>query len=305
MFKPRRQMFGRATRRTVYLLALMAFQLQLANLEAETAGENKEIFDVGFSAKLFSDVVVNDALAASKLWVGEILREKVGEEMGLELFVFRHPEELIPVVANHRADLVVLEPEEYLAIAEFVDLQPLLMATKDEESTFEIVLLVRRDSEIEGVDDLRGKLLLVQGSYQSSVAHMWMKSILGDQGVEVREARDVGRASQAILPVFFQQAHACVVPRDSFDLMVELNPQLGRALKVLVSSPRYARAVICMRASLIDDYKWLLEESLLELHSKPRGKQILTLFRIDRLVPFRAVDLAALAALVANHREVQ
>ena len=57
----------------------------------------------------------------------------------------------------------------------------------------------------------------------------------------------MAKPSQAILPVFFKQAEAALVTRATFDTAVELNPQLGAALRTLSRSPQLIPAVAAVR----------------------------------------------------------
>jgi len=43
-------------------------------------------------------------------------------------------------------------------------------------------------------------------------------------------------------------------------------------------------------------------EILQDMHNDPKGKQLLTLFRINRLVPFRTEHLAAAEKVIREHR---
>lgn len=59
-----------------------------------------------------------------------------------------------------------------------------------------------------------------------------------------------------------------------------------------------------MRPDLYQDYRWLLEESLLARHEHAWGQQILNLFHLDRLVSFDPRYLESVSALVAEHRAI-
>jgi hypothetical protein len=61
-----------------------------------------------------------------------------------------------------------------------------------------------------------------------------------------RSVKLVENASQAVLPVFFRQADACLLPRWSYDTMVELNPQVKEQTTILVHSPLLARGGLFM-----------------------------------------------------------
>jgi phosphonate transport system substrate-binding protein len=135
------------------------------------------------------------------------------------------------------------------------------------------------------------------------IPRLWVRSVLQEAGVEVGEGgvRVSGTAanvSQAVLPVFFGQVEACVVPVSSLDTMAELNPQLRRDLKVLATSPAFCQGPICVRKDVLEEWGHLLSDVLTTLHLEPEGRQLLTLFRIEQLVPFDDAYLEPTARLL-------
>ena len=56
-----------------------------------------------------------------------------------------------------------------------------------------------------------------------------------------------------------EDTDACVVARTGFETMCEINPQIGKQLKVIASSPEVVPAVFCFRA----DYSPPFKEDLL------------------------------------------
>ena len=89
----------------------------------------------------------------------------------------------------------------------------------------------------------------------------------------------------AVLPVFFGQADACVVDASSFQVMCELNPQIGKILEVERHSQPYLETVICIHDRFERNRETLIE-GLRGLHEEANGRQILLVFKIARLVPF-------------------
>lgn len=70
---------------------------------------------------------------------------------------------------------------------------------------------------------------------------------------------------------------------------------------VLAKSPSFIRGPVCFRKDIHDRLKGLLQEGLLSLHNDPQGQQLLNLFRVDKLVPFRQVYLDGVIALVEEY----
>ena len=143
----------------------------------------------------------------------------------------------------------------------------------------------------------------------SLLISLWLETLLMKEGFPGPETfisnfKMVKKASQALLPVFFKQADACAVSQGAFETMKELNPQVGRELVALAQSPGYPQGVVCMRKGLAEKYRPFVEE-MYTLHNQSQGKQILTLMRIKRLLPFQATYLETTEALLAENQALK
>jgi len=117
----------------------------------------------------------------------------------------------------------------------------------------------------------------------------------------------VGKPALAVLPVFFGKRPACLMDEFSFGLMGELNPQVGEELQSIATSEAFVDNVVC-----VGDRGWPTEtvrrdilETLGGLHNDPVGRQILILFKVGRMVPFEATQLATVQALRAKYERLR
>ena len=81
--------------------------------------------------------------------------------------------------------------------------------------------------------------------------------------------------------------------------MTEMNPQVGRMLKVVLQSEPYLDTVACIRRGGWDaeHYREDLISALEELTDDPAGHQIMTMFKFDRLMRFENRYLQSVRAL--------
>jgi ABC-type phosphate/phosphonate transport system substrate-binding protein len=110
------------------------------------------------------------------------------------------------------------------------------------------------------------------------------------------------KESQAILAVFFGQAEACLVTDAAFNTMKELNPQVGRKLRVMAESPDVVDAVGFFRKDYPQDHK---KTAIKGMHggikSHERGKQIMLLFNVDQMDPIGEADIDSVRKLLAGY----
>ena len=256
----------------------------------------------GYSATLLPEASRADTQAALELWGREFVRLS-GYDVPYKLIVYDDLETFISAIRSDQVDFIALGSLEYLKIRGRVEMEPALIGEKNGKPGDEQVLLVRRDSGIRELDRLRGgKLTLLQGA-GGEIASLWLDNLLAKRGLPAAgrmfgAVKVVPKAQQVILPVFFRQADACIVGSNAFQTAVELNPQLGRELVAIETSPVYPIAVTCLRTTLTNEQKDEFIRMAFRLKDTSSGKQILTLFKVDSMSRGSDRVLDPLSALV-------
>jgi len=263
----------------------------------------------GYSSSLLSEVPKSDAQAAISLWAKEFKRE-TGTDGPAQAAIYDDLPSLIHAVVEKQVDFIALNSLDYLKIRDRVPMEPGLIGYRGGKLFDEQVLLVHRGNGIETLRQLKGSRLNLLSGGSGEIATLWLDTILAKQGLHsagrfFESIKEVGKASKAILPVFFRQADACVVSRNAFQTMAELNPQIRRELKVLAMSPEIPIALACLRSTLSDAQKDEFIRIALKLVSTPSGKQILTIFKFEKIDRVPPGFLDTLVALVKEHESYQ
>ena len=269
------------------------FSARLCASASATSNGPRIPFRLALSHRLFLNLNENDARAAVKAWselvAGQSRMEVVGGPQVLE------SDEIVRAIANHLVDGFSITTPEYAKLERFVD-PVIFLDDATAKNGIEYLLLVRQDSGIPDLAGLRGRSLLAFDHVSMTLAPAWLETTLAAASLEAAD-RFFGRAakstqvSQAVLPVFFGRADACLVTRRAFDTMCELNPQLRQRLRILAVSPPVVAALMGAHKDAPFEIKTNLRKALLELNQTPAGLQILTLFQSQRIV---ARDSAAL-----------
>jgi ABC-type phosphate/phosphonate transport system substrate-binding protein len=265
---------------------------------------------VGYSAGILAEVDSRDAQAATKIWTDMIIRRK-GYDIKSEALIFQDVASLWTAVEKESVDLLFLLPQEFLDLHESHPVIPIAISTPSKGLFVQFALMVRADSGISDIQGLRNKRLMIETDQRGTLPIVWLETLLMRAG----ESNDpkkffstiqvTRKASQTVMPVFFGKADGCVVMQSAFETMEELNPQLGARLRVIASSPGYVAAVGCLRQAYYRKHPSFFAENLETLHEDPQGEQILTLFRKEKLLPFKASYLNSVKALLREHDELQ
>jgi phosphonate transport system substrate-binding protein len=185
---------------------------------------------------------------------------------------------------------------------------PLFVSSAQGKTGKEYVLLTRQGGGLNTLADLRGKELAVYEVANATQGRYWLETLLlennyGNLKEFFARAESVAKPTAAVLPVFFGKKHACLVDRASFQLMKELNPQVGRAVQVVEASDLLVDSLICLRNSGWPPGTFREEfiQTLGEFHLDSAGAQILAMFKTDRLIPFQETDLDTIRSLRATY----
>lgn len=264
-----------------------SFGVVLSQTNAEH-GEVKEI-KIGFSKILFDNVDSRDAEVSIKMWGKELIKYNL-LNLSLTTIVYEAENEMIEALNNRQIDLISLPIVDYLRIRDRVNIKPSVINSIDNRPGHNLVLVVRKDKQLNKIEDLKNKSINLSTNSYGFLAEMWIateiNSKLDNYNTFFSEVNKLDKPAQVMLPVFFKQADACILPKQSYRTLIELNPQLQNELVVIKESPVFVNSIMCWNYSMD---KSLIEPLLLAISNIPNtgsGKQILTLFKSDGIIEY-------------------
>jgi ABC-type phosphate/phosphonate transport system substrate-binding protein len=167
------------------------------------------------------------------------------------------------------------------------------------------LILVREDSGIGSLQGLRGRSLVLHKAAITCLAPAWLQTALGAPNWSAVQAHFSVVTSEpkvskgVILPVFFQKVDACLLTRRSFEAACELNPQVGKRLRIAAASPPLVPMLLALHKDCPPERQKAFLDAVLRLHGSPEGQQVLTLFQAGRLVARDASVLRITLELLA------
>jgi phosphonate transport system substrate-binding protein len=214
--------------------------------------------------------------------------------------VFDTTEEILRRARNGQFDCVALNVVEYRQAADWLDASEIITEA-DRTGLEQYLLLAKRESGIQQLGDLRGRRLCVLKAPKMCVAPAWLGAIL-DEGHFPQSDRFFGsvtmetKASRVVLPVFFGQADACLSSKRSFDTMCELNPQVGKDLTAIATSPTLVVTFYVFRKNYQGVSRQRFAKVYSNLPTSAAGRQLAALFQFESLV---VKDFGCLASSLA------
>lgn len=301
------RVFSAIAKNTLVRIACVALVIVVMNVPWMSDARENTVndFKLGYSLKTIHDVDFKDAAAALSLWSKEI-----GITWGyrVESNPYEDPLRLVEDLQEGKVDFGIFRSEDYVRFADKIGFDNALVPLRGGKKTHRFLLLVRSDSPVRTLRDLRNKTICFLAG--DLAARIFVDTLLSRQKLQNVEGFFSAvyvkqKVSQAILSVFFGQADAVVSHDTGYQTMIELNPQIGTKLRVLHSSPEYVTGLGVFRKGYEKEKKDTVRDSLLGLSDSPRGRQVLMLFKADRFVPLHERELDSVKKLISEHEQTK
>ena len=283
-------------------VCLLMLFLALAPLSRVLAGAGpRPDLVVAYSTRVLSDVDPKDAVAAFESYIGELAKE-INRTAG------SHPydniETLVKEVEDGKVDLITMNSIDYLRLKNKAIFELGMAYDRGGKTTTKYLILSHQNKGYSKIGDLRGKKIAV--GIRDEVGILFLNTTLlklrfGEAKGFFSQVDEKIKPSQVVLSVFFGQTDACVISDVLYKTMVEMNPQLGKDLKVLASSSELLEVIGLFRKGMDENIKQITLEMSKNLKTHARGKQILMLFKIDALLPLKETDFAGIRELVNDY----
>ena len=254
---------------------------------------------LAISESLVADVNLNDARAAMQIWVKRIAQDmKVVVEFNPK--VFDTSEEILRRTRSGQLDTVALNIVEYRHVANLLDASQ-IVAESFTQGPEQYVILVKRDSGIQKLGDLRGRRLILLKNPKMCVASAWLSTLL-DEGHHGETEQFFGsvttetKPSRVVLPVFFGQTDGCLTSKRGYDTMCALNPQVGKDLRALATSAPMVVSFYVFRKNFQDAIREKFLKAIANVRATPAGRQLAMLFQFDEL---KVQDSSCLASALS------
>lgn len=287
-----------------WLLALSAAIILLWRVPyafAEGADESQKIFRFVMSQSVLNDTDPRDVKIAMDLWARELSRSL--EVKNYTVRITRNLDDTLEILKKGELDLIALSSLEYLKLKGLAKTVPLLLGANNAGESREHLLLVRNDNGIKTLKQLQGKTIMILSEKKNSLSSIWLDVLLMRQGVWERETffgrvTESSSYSKAVMAVFFNKADAAIVTRGAYETANALNPQVSRRLLVIEKSRDLIGNISCVLPSTSKKYREMIEDVGMRLHESPTGRQVLTLFKLDKIVRFQPGYLTGLKELL-------
>ena len=275
---------------------------------------DKDTVFLGYSSHVFQETNLEDAKAATAVLIQKLIGEW-GKNDYTHTKIYNQINTIEDDYKIKKLDILALTSYEYLTIRKRLNLTPLVAYAIDGESLDEILLVVRKSSDIKSVINLKNKKIIIYKPFKDnfSITEIWYKTLV----LEAKEnynryfadnITENYKASQCVYDLFFKKSDAIVVTKKLFNTVLLLNPQLEKELKVIERSNPILYSLLCYTERIKGHKDFTVNElieKLCNMKNSVTGRQFLSIFRINSLIPFRADYLENTEDLYNRYNELE
>lgn len=270
--------------------------------------QSAEIVRMGFSRHTIGEINENDAMAAVKLWSTQLVQSN-DFDVQIQAKIYEDTQSIKTALELKQIDFINLSAAVFLNLQHLLNNEQFIFAVYEDSIYTEHLLLVPQKSGITDLKDLKGSVLRFLNDPRNALGKTWLDVRLAGEQLPATEhffsqMVPAKKISEALLPVFFGKADACLVNRKGFETMAELNPQISHQLRILEASIGYVPNFLTFRKGYESRVKAYLIDKIKTWHQTPAGYQILTIFQMDDLKLASLDILGPTMELVKKHRRL-
>jgi len=269
----------------VFIGGLLLFlTLALHGVEQVRVGIDEVTSTTGMSKK--------DYILGMSLLMNEMLKN---EEMETTITMYNDP---ILLAEDFRSGKINMIASNAINIIDYLprsSIQSGITGYRYNKSDNQTLLVLTRSQDTRPIEEIIKGVIATDGD---KIAELYFSTLmLQYKAVESANYLVTKNSQQSILKLYFKRADIALVDRGSFLVASELNPSINRELKILKSIPLILGTVAYIRKDMSPKLHAKIISMAQKINTSPRGKQLMKMFRADKMDESSVSELDSVYAL--------
>ncbi|APW65416.1 hypothetical protein LPB137_05920 [Poseidonibacter parvus] len=240
----------------------------------------KEFLNVGYDLSNTTMLSKKDMKVAT-----DILLKKLLENLDIQssFIYYYNPLEIQKDIDTSKLDYITVTP---LRVVKYLDLDSLEKAFgqgSNNMKEYNLILISRSELNIDNDKELADKKILMNTKNELHtlyIDYIFLKNI-GNQKAKLHYSRSYQRS---ILDLFFKKADVAIVTQKSYDIAIELNPQIAKKVSIFKKTNISDAQLGFFRKGLDEKIKKSMRNATDNINSTVKGKQLLSLYKTEKIV---------------------
>jgi len=232
------------------------------------------------------------------------------ENIKCEFRDFDSSEELAEALKKNQINSMFGSPLEFIKSESLLMSSPLVSGVISNQQKSKILLLVRKDSEISAIEQLKNKKIASQKWVIQDLGGLYLDTLLLEKklptaDIYFSEIIKTQTSNAALVSLFFKKADVALLSESEFNIAAELNPQMRAQTRILIASEPYLVIVAALTKNTPADQTNAIKKNLLSIENTSKGKNILRLMKMDGLREINLTDLNNVRELVEKNKQLK
>jgi len=266
----------RLRRKLILLLSMLASLLVLTPTQAAD-----DMVRIGFNVKITRDLNRADVQAALSLWADELSSKF---NVPTESLFYDDMAVLRQDFDRGKVNFVIAAGMDFARYFKHNELAEGFRGTLQQDHT--LLLLAHRDAGIDDLKRLQGKRIAVLKGDELSEVYLetlCLRHYRRPCAQVFSSIETVANSNQLILRLVFGKADMVLTKRNGFETARELNPQVGRVAVELTRFPIKSSYYGLFNSKTNPSLRKHGLQRIPQMHHDVRGRQVLEIFKLDRL----------------------
>jgi len=229
----------------------------------------------------------------------------MGEDVGVEIKIhyLLRKKDLERVFKQYKVGIALLSPLYFVENKERLGLVPFAMPIVEDDITYRLITVAKKDAGFNSLKDLEGKTLAYTALGEDNFDLLNLFVFNGEIKVEKFFAKllEVPSPSAAVMSVLYNQTDCACVTSGLYETLKELNPQVSRDTTSVYLSPKILRSPFCyLKENIAVEKVNKMSAMLFKMHESPIGQQSLMPFKIDGFKPTTYEPFEPMEKLLAS-----
>lgn len=254
---------------------------------------------IGYSSMAMEQYKKQDMMISIQVWIEELIQ---GTGYTTSIIYYDDSSKMSDDMNSAKLDLAIsygLEFVKYFDRSKLSD--GFSGALKDTEDA-NLIILASKEKSLASLKNIANPTIAILKGDEISEIYIKNK-LLKDTTINKQNINFLisKKYNEALLKLFFKKVDAAVVTKQTFELAKELNPQIGKKLKIIEFSNIPSVNFAFFRADFDEKLKKVFFKIAFNMNKTPRGKQIMTLFHSDVIVKKGVEDLEPIQKLYEEY----
>lgn len=232
------------------------------------------------------------------------------DDIQCDFKIYENSDELFNAIARNEINSFFGSPVEFFKSESSFLKKPLVSALFGDELKARSIIVVRTDSGIDSLKQLKGKKISAHNLIINDVTGLYLETLLLERGFPPMERffSEIilsETSNRAFVDLFFKKVDATILSETQYNIASDLNPQLRKQTKIIESSEPYLMFVAALAKGTPDDVANHVKNHLVNIQKTPKGRHVLDLMKMRSFVEVSDADLDNLRALIEKNKRLK